>query len=88
MKSLGIVRHLDELGRIVIPKELRKEFNLNYKDGLEIFVKDKLIILKKYENRDIFNGDDQDLIEYNGKKVSLNSIKELTNIAREKGFDI
>ncbi len=88
MKSVGMIRHLDELGRIVLPKELRKNFNLNYKDGLEIFVKDEMIILKKYESKDIFNGSTDDLIEYEGKKVSLNSIKELIEIAKKSGYDL
>lgn len=88
MKSLGIIRHLDELGRIVLPKEIRKEFNLNHRDGLEIFIKDDTIILKKYENKDIFDGGKEDLIDYKEKKVSLKSVKELVKIAKESGFNI
>ena len=48
MKSTGIVRKVDELGRIVIPKELRKKFCIDEKDGLEIYVEDEKIILKKF----------------------------------------
>ena len=88
MKSIGMIRHLDELGRIVLPKELRKKFNLNYRDGLEIFVKDDTIILKKYESKDIFNGGTDNLIEYEGKKVSLNSIKDLVEIAKNNGYEL
>ena len=48
MKSTGIVRKLDQLGRIVIPKELRRTLNINLNDGLEIFIEEEKIILKKY----------------------------------------
>ncbi|KAB2331818.1 AbrB/MazE/SpoVT family DNA-binding domain-containing protein [Bacillus mesophilum] len=51
MKSTGIVRKVDELGRIVIPKELRKTLNIQIKDPIEIFVEDEKIILRKYESR-------------------------------------
>ena len=48
MKSIGIVRQVDPLGRIVIPKELRKTLNLNEGDALEIYTEGETIILKKY----------------------------------------
>jgi AbrB family transcriptional regulator, transcriptional pleiotropic regulator of transition state genes len=48
MKSTGVVRKVDELGRIVIPKELRNTFDIKEKDPLEIFVEEEKIILKKY----------------------------------------
>lgn len=48
MKSTGIVRKVDELGRIVIPKELRNTLDIQIKDPLEIFVEDQRIILQKY----------------------------------------
>ncbi|GIO08038.1 hypothetical protein J31TS6_40660 [Brevibacillus reuszeri] len=49
MKATGVVRKVDELGRIVLPKELRDIFDIKIKDPLEIYVDDELIILKKYE---------------------------------------
>ena len=85
MKSTGIVRKLDELGRITLPIELRRNFDVNERDPLEIFVDDYKIILKKYNPTDIFTGEMDDLIEYKGKKVSKKSIKELARIA---GFKI
>lgn len=88
MKTTGIKRGLDELGRIVIPKELRNSLNLNYKDDLEIFVEKDKIILKKCEVGDIFDGGTDDLIEYKGKKVSLKSIKELIKLAKEEGYQL
>lgn len=88
MKSTGMIRHLDELGRIVIPKELRKQFSLNYKDGVEIFTDGSTIVLKKYEPGDIFSGDMDDLVEFEGKKVSLASIKQLMDLAKKNGYNL
>lgn len=88
MKSTGMIRHLDELGRIVIPKELRKQFNLNYKDGVEIFTDGNTIVLKKYEPGDIFSGEMDDLVEFEGKKVSLSSIKQLMELAKRNGYNL
>lgn len=81
MKSTGIVRKLDELGRVTLPIELRRSFNVNERDPLEIFVDDDKIILKKYTPSDIFTGDMEDLVEYEGKKVSKKSIIELARLA-------
>ncbi|HIW25445.1 MAG TPA: AbrB/MazE/SpoVT family DNA-binding domain-containing protein [Firmicutes bacterium] len=81
MKSTGIVRRVDELGRIVLPIELRRSLNINERDTLEIFVDDERIILKKYEPADIFTGSMDDLIEYKGKKVSKESIIEMAKLA-------
>ena len=81
MKSTGIVRRVDELGRIVLPIELRRSLNINERDTLEIFLDDERIILKKYEPADIFTGSMDDLIEYKGKKVSKESIIEMAKLA-------
>ncbi|MDR2904132.1 MAG: AbrB/MazE/SpoVT family DNA-binding domain-containing protein [Clostridiales bacterium] len=79
--SSGIKRKLDELGRIVLPIEIRKSLNIKEKDDLEISVEEGKIILVKCEESDIFTGERQDLIEYKGKKISLNSVKELAKLA-------
>ena len=81
MKSTGIVRKLDELGRITLPIELRRNLNISERDPLEIFVDDERIILKKYEPWDIFTGDMNELIDYHDKKVSKRSIIEMAKIA-------
>ena len=81
MKSTGIVRKVDELGRVVLPIELRRNYNINEKDALEIFVDEEKIILKKYEPADIFSGSMDDLVDYKGKKVSKASIIELARLA-------
>lgn len=69
MKATGIVRRVDELGRVVIPIELRNKFDINVKDPIEIFVDGNSIVLKKYEPNCIFCGSAKDLINYNDKLV-------------------
>jgi transcriptional pleiotropic regulator of transition state genes len=78
MKSTGVVRRVDELGRIVIPVELRRTLNIGEKDALEIYVDGEQIILKKYEPACIFCGDARDVINYKSKNVCkhcLNTLK-------------
>ena len=81
MKTTGVVRKLDELGRITLPIELRRSLNLDVKEGLEITVQDDCIILKKAESADIFTGSTDDLIDYEGKKVSRSSVLALAKLA-------
>ena len=81
MQSTGIVRKLDSLGRITLPMELRKSFEIGEREPLEIFTEEDRIIIKKYNPSDIFTGQCEDLIEYRGKKVSRDSIRELARIA-------
>ncbi len=50
MKSTGIVRNVDELGRVVIPKELRRSLKIKDRDPIEIFVDENKIILQKYQS--------------------------------------
>lgn len=87
MKSTGIVRRVDELGRVVIPIELRRTLDIEEKDALEIFVDGESIILKKYNPADVFTGSLEDLIEYKGKKISKTTIIELARIAGMKVTD-
>lgn len=54
MKSTGIVRKVDELGRVVLPIELRRTLNISYKDSLEIFTDNNMVVLRKYEPSCIF----------------------------------
>ena len=81
MKTTGVVRKLDELGRITLPIELRRSLDLDVKDGLEITVQDDCIILRKAESADIFTGSTEDLVEKKKKKVSKESILELAKLA-------
>ena len=77
MKSTGMVRRVDELGRVVLPIELRKTFNIVEKDALEIYTEGNTIILRKYEPACIFCGDARDVIVFKGRNVCKNCIKEL-----------
>ena len=77
MLSTGITRPVDELGRVVLPKELRKSIGINIKDPLEIFVDGNMILLKKYEPGCCLCGDMTDTINFKGKKVCLACKNEL-----------
>ena len=77
MKSTGIVRKLDELGRVVLPIELRRTKDLNIHDTVEILVEDDKIILKKYHPACIFCGDARDVTTFKGKLVCVNCLREL-----------
>jgi transcriptional pleiotropic regulator of transition state genes len=81
MKATGIVRNLDSLGRVTLPIELRRNLNIDIKDPVEIFVDGDSIVLKKYEPADIFTGNKEDLLEYQGKMISRETIKELAKLA-------
>lgn len=80
MKSTGIVRKVDELGRVVIPIELRRTLGIGEKDALEIYVDGERIMLKKYEPACIFTGNADDLVYFKGKMVSKQCIKELIDL--------
>lgn len=80
MKSTGIVRKVDELGRVVIPIELRRTLGIGEKDALEIYVDGERIMLKKYEPACIFTGNADDLVYFKGKMVSKQCIKELVDL--------
>ena len=69
MKSTGVVRKMDDLGRIVIPIELRRTLDIGLRDSLEIFVEKDRVILKKYEPCCIFCGDANDVTIYKEKKI-------------------
>ncbi len=69
MKSTGIVRKVDELGRIVLPIELRRTLGIDEKDSLEIYVDQERIILKKYEPACVFCGNASDNQIFHGKNV-------------------
>ena len=77
MKSTGIVRKVDELGRIVIPKELRKKYYIAEKDSLEIYVDGEQIILKKYSPACIFCGQVKDNRTFKGKIICSDCLEEL-----------
>lgn len=78
MKSTGIVRKVDELGRIVLPMELRKNLDINIKDSLEIYVDGNSVILKKYFPACIFCGEADDVLSFKGKNVCNDCLKTIS----------
>mgnify|MGYP003438330658 CR=1 FL=1 len=69
MKSTGIIRRVDELGRIVIPIELRNKHKIAEKEPIEIYVDGSSIILKKYEETCVFCGSTRNVVEYKGRLI-------------------
>lgn len=80
MKNTGVVRKVDPLGRIVLPKELRNVLDIQETDPLEIYTEDEFIILKKYEPACIFCGEANHVTDYKGKKICTSCLRELKKI--------
>ena len=78
MKSTGIVRKVDELGRIVLPIELRRTLGIEEKDRIEIFVDGESIILRQYQPACIFCDNAKDIINYKGKNICPDCIRAMT----------
>lgn len=77
MRSTGIVRKVDELGRIVIPMELRKSLGIAEKDALEIYVYGGQIILRKYVPGCVFCGEVNGVVNFKGKMICEKCRKDL-----------
>lgn len=84
MKNTGIVRNIDNLGRIVIPKELRDSMDIHKQDEVEIFVNNNEIIIKKYELTCIFCGSTENIIDFKNYKICEDC---LTNIIQDEDVD-
>ena len=82
MKTTGVVRKIDQLGRVVLPKGLRSSMEIEAKDPLEIYVDEDSVILKKYQPGCIFCGSVEDIISYKGKKICKGCKKELIEKAQ------
>jgi len=78
MKSTGIVRKIDELGRIVLPIELRRTLDLDTKDSLEIYVDQDAVVLKKFKKSCVFCGEGENLIEFKNKLICPECINILS----------
>ena len=79
MKSTGIVRKVDELGRIVLPIELRRTLDIAERDELEIYLDDDKVILKKYEPSCIFCASPRNLVSYRGRNVCMECIRNMND---------
>lgn len=84
MKSTGIIRRVDELGRVVLPIELRNKFSITEKDPMEIYVDGNSIILKKYEPNCIFCGSSKKLIDYQGKLICEKCANKISTLKVEQ----
>ena len=77
MKSTGVVRKVDELGRIVLPIELRRSLDIAEKDALEIYVDGEQVVLKKYQPACVFCGEARDISNYKGKNICSECMKDI-----------
>lgn len=77
MKSTGIVRKVDELGRIVLPIELRRTLDIEEKDQIEFYLEDDKLVLRKYEESCLFCASPRDLVTYLGKNVCVDCIRKM-----------
>ena len=77
MKSTGMVRRVDELGRIVVPAEIRQSLDIHVKDRIEIFTEGDRIVLRKYTPACIFCGSEADLKFFHDKRVCKACIANL-----------
>ena len=80
MKSTGIIRKVDELGRIVLPIELRRTMDIAERDELEIFIENDRVVLQKYEPSCVFCGSSQCLRNYRGKNVCQECVEKMTEL--------
>lgn len=78
MKPLGIVRQIDALGRVVIPKELRRTLEITPGDSLELFIEDNTVILRKYQPACILCGSAKSITTFKGRNICADCLKELS----------
>ena len=86
MNSVGITRKIDELGRIVIPKEIRTELNININHSVEFYTDDDKIIIQKYEEACMFCGNRLVVRIYNGLRICGSCISKIKNEMDEPEF--
>jgi len=80
MKSTGVTRQIDELGRFVLPVEIRRALGINLKDYLEIYTENGRIILEKHQPACLFCGSTEDNFLYEGKRICRACLEKLKNI--------
>ena len=83
MKSTGIVRKVDELGRIVLPIEMRRTLDIAERDALEIYVDGASVILKKYAPSCVFCDSVDGIVLFHGKNLCPDCIREIKNLSVE-----
>lgn len=81
MKSTGVVRKMDDLGRIVLPIEIRKMMDIGEKDAVEIFTDGDKIVLRKYQPACLFCGEESEVVLFEGKKVCKGCLKKMQQLS-------
>ncbi len=81
IQPIGVTRPVDKMGRVVIPKEIRKQLKVeNDKDSFEIYMKGDMVVLKKYQPRCVFCKSLDDCVMYEGYTVCKECIEKLNNL--------
>ena len=80
MKATGIVRKIDELGRIVLPIEIRRTLDIAERDAVEIFMEKDRIILQKHSESCVFCGSSQNLTTYQDKQLCQSCVRKIKNL--------
>ncbi len=80
MKATGIVRKVDELGRIVLPIEMRRTLGIAERDSLEIFVDGDSVVLRKYQASCVFCNSGRNVVDFKGRRVCRSCIQKLQGI--------
>ena len=80
MKTVGIIRKVDELGRVVLPVEMRRTLGIEERDPLEISLEGETVVLRKVQNVCVFCSSQKDLLEYNGKCICCDCRKEVVTL--------
>ena len=78
MKTVGSVRHIDPLGRIVIPKDMRNRLEIEEGDSLEMILDDNTIVIRKYNPACILCGNTKDIVTFRGKNFCPNCVKDMS----------
>ena len=86
MKSTGITRRIDSLGRFVLPVEIRRLLELDADSSIEIFTEGNSVILKKYQPSCIFCGEAKDVVSYRGRNVCTRCIRRLSLLGENAGL--
>ena len=77
MKDTGIVRNIDEMGRLVLPKEMRRKMGIESGDEIEFYADDDRIILRKYQPCCFFCGGETMLVDYKGKRLCAECVAQI-----------
>ena len=77
MKSTGMVRKVDDLGRVVLPIEIRQSLDINPRDPLEIFIQNKQIILQKYHPACVFCSNVENIVYFNDKRICAECLEKI-----------